>query len=971
MPTKQFRLITLGRLALLTPEGREEESLGKRRRKLAILAVLALAGRPLERDYLTSLFWGETDEERARHSLSDALSHLRRVLGRDAVPTRSSEVELGDGVALEVDAAEFARICRTDPLAAVRLYRGPFLECVHVPASPAFEHWVSRERDRLERLFVHAAAEACRMLRSEDRADECAQVAERWLAADMLSTGAAVALLGAYDAAGTRDAAAHGLSVYQRLCADLERDYGTAPEPPVAAAARRLAERVKTMPVPAVSAPQPDAAPAAALPPAAAVVPATPHGSRIRFAWSTGALAFGALVLGALGVGAAGFGIPRLGRAPSAAAFPARPALAVMDIRGDSARSDAAWVATGMPRMIATDLLRSGAVDVIGPERLRDVTLRAKARGGTTGSLPLPTLLDIAKRAGATWVATGALTGGGRQLLLNLSVYETRTGKLVQLITASGADALKLADQASARLLDAASAGSPGPRLADLETGSLAAYQHFIRAAQAGDEGRYRDQLREADAALALDSGFISALRMRLDLARRASDEETQRRLLAVFHRNADRLTEWDRLSVGVDEAMRNGERDRSELLAQQLVRRYPRDPRAYSILADVYGSHGEWDTAEDVLTRELALDSLAAAAGTGPCVPCTAYRGLTSARIMRGDLVGAIQSAQQWVALQGDLPAAWTNLSEALTYAQRYDEAIRAARIAAAYSAGEPEYEIRIGRVLLAARRFAAVDSALLVWKRSGVLELMSGAYDVQSLLQRERGDYAASNAAIDSAIAVDPNAGALRLVRGDNLGRLGRYAAARRLFEGLAHGHSEDEPYPQALTGDRARAFCWEHALEASAIAPSGDTLLLHALADSIAEISARSYYGRDWHLAYHVRGLIALQGGRYEAAAAQLDSARWSTAGWNKTDALLGRTYLALGRPRDALRVIRNAYAAPLDAMGRYQPRRELDSLMSVSFEALGWADSARTYQDYRLEAVAAPAPRGTLATVSGSR
>src|ERR671939_1649306 len=91
-----FRLITLGRIALVDLRGEEDATLSKRRLKLALLVVLALARRPLSRDALVEMFWGEQDEERARHSLSDALSHLRRVLGRDAVTMHHADVALAD-----------------------------------------------------------------------------------------------------------------------------------------------------------------------------------------------------------------------------------------------------------------------------------------------------------------------------------------------------------------------------------------------------------------------------------------------------------------------------------------------------------------------------------------------------------------------------------------------------------------------------------------------------------------------------------------------------------------------------------------------------------------------------------------------------------------------------------------------------------------------------------------------------------
>jgi DNA-binding SARP family transcriptional activator len=128
-----FRLVTLGRIALLSPQGNEDETLRKRRLKLALLVVLALTKRPLSRDFLVGMFWGEQDEERARHSLSDALSHLRRVLGRDAIAVRLADVSLTDEAHLAVDAVELAdAVAEGDHERAVALYVGPFLDGVYV-----------------------------------------------------------------------------------------------------------------------------------------------------------------------------------------------------------------------------------------------------------------------------------------------------------------------------------------------------------------------------------------------------------------------------------------------------------------------------------------------------------------------------------------------------------------------------------------------------------------------------------------------------------------------------------------------------------------------------------------------------------------------------------------------------------------------------------------------------------------------
>src|SRR5215831_17473340 len=122
----RFHLTTFGRLALTDEGGRDDPSLSTRPRKLALLAWLALRPeRRATRDQIVGVFWGDRDEERARNSLSDAVSHLRRVLGREAIRTQGSEIVLVDGVPMDVDALEVAAAAsRADYESVVSGYRG-------------------------------------------------------------------------------------------------------------------------------------------------------------------------------------------------------------------------------------------------------------------------------------------------------------------------------------------------------------------------------------------------------------------------------------------------------------------------------------------------------------------------------------------------------------------------------------------------------------------------------------------------------------------------------------------------------------------------------------------------------------------------------------------------------------------------------------------------------------------------------
>src|SRR5688572_24122409 len=240
----QSRLVTLGRLALVDAHGIEEGSLKKRRRKLAVLAVLALERRPLSRDSLIEMFWGDQPEENARHSLSDALSHLRRLLGRDAISVRSAEVAL-DADALAVDAIEMIAAMEAGDFArALALYGGPLLDGVYIGGSPRFENWLDRERDRFHRLFLRASREHCVTLAKEARWTDCIAVAQRWVDAEPLSPDAAVALLHALAAPDTTDAHPSAIAAYTKLRARLARDFELAPSAEVAAVAARSEKKL-------------------------------------------------------------------------------------------------------------------------------------------------------------------------------------------------------------------------------------------------------------------------------------------------------------------------------------------------------------------------------------------------------------------------------------------------------------------------------------------------------------------------------------------------------------------------------------------------------------------------------------------------------------------------------------------------------------------------------------------------------
>jgi DNA-binding SARP family transcriptional activator len=240
------RLQTLGRLTLLRADGTEDRELTTRKRKLVLLTALALSQRPWTRDALLDLFWGEQAEERARHSLSDALSHLRRVLGPDAITMRRSEVALGDAFELEIDVTDmqsFARERRWDQVVAV--YNGQFLSGVHVGGSPRLEQWIDTERLRLDGIFAAGAKEECARLQRDGAFDSCATLAARWLEIAPTSPHAALFRIRAIAADRSPESDQRAIEEFARIERRLAAEYGVRPDRTVVEVADSIAARIR------------------------------------------------------------------------------------------------------------------------------------------------------------------------------------------------------------------------------------------------------------------------------------------------------------------------------------------------------------------------------------------------------------------------------------------------------------------------------------------------------------------------------------------------------------------------------------------------------------------------------------------------------------------------------------------------------------------------------------------------------
>ncbi|MBC8161556.1 MAG: AAA family ATPase [Roseiflexaceae bacterium] len=139
-----------------------------RRAAMALLAYLAVSGRPHSRETLATLISGEVAEQRARTLLRNALADLTSQIGNSIVVTRQSvRLNLERPRILDVAVLEEAlRVAHaTGNIAQLQLavdrYQHELLEGFALRDAPSFDEWLLLERERVNNLLIQALDLLC------------------------------------------------------------------------------------------------------------------------------------------------------------------------------------------------------------------------------------------------------------------------------------------------------------------------------------------------------------------------------------------------------------------------------------------------------------------------------------------------------------------------------------------------------------------------------------------------------------------------------------------------------------------------------------------------------------------------------------------------------------------------------------------------------------------------------------------
>ena len=593
-----IQLVTFGGLHVADDNGELDWLLAQHSR--AALFVYLAVERRVSRESLTAVFWPESDAENARHALRQSLYQLRKAVGVDWLDSRAHElVVTGD---VRTDTGEFAQaIDRGDVESAVRLYRGPFLDGVHLVDLKPWENWVDGRRAQHARTFRKACRELLEARRAAGDAAGAVAAAEWWTQRDPLDDEAQHRLIEALAAAGERAEALRQYETYARL---LEPD-GLQPPEETQALADRL--RSDAVALPALRTTSLPTSPESARDHVTAAAPVD-QPSPVRQSASAGPTWRWSLPLLAAAVAlillVADRGRTRVEGGSAAEASSRTIVVLPFAVRGGTS---AQYLEDGILNLLGAALDGAGALRPVDTR----ATFAAISDGRGIEANP-QRAEEVARRLGAGLFVLGDVVEAGGQLQIEAAVYRVGAGCATSgsaVVAATGcrppessaravvhgaADSVfSLVDRLAARLLGGL--GDPAAdrllRTAALTTASLPAFKSYLQGEELMRAGEFERAADAYLAAIAEDSTFAVA-HYRLALAREWAPLPGEDAAASAAARYGERLSAHDHSFLEAFRQWRAGDAPEADRSYRAILARYPDDIDAWFQLGEIRFHH-------------------------------------------------------------------------------------------------------------------------------------------------------------------------------------------------------------------------------------------------------------------------------------------------------------------------------------------------------------------------------------------
>jgi serine/threonine protein kinase/Flp pilus assembly protein TadD len=295
----------------------------------------------------------------------------------------------------------------------------------------------------------------------------------------------------------------------------------------------------------------------------------------------------------------------------------ARPSLAVFGFKNQTGDKSYDYLQEAIPNLLITSLEQSGRFRVTSWERLNDL-LRQSGQP-QTAALNEETGFDLCRRDNIEVVVIGSFVKAGDMFATDVKVLDTSSKKLLKSAGARGQgvdsilktqiDDLSRAVSRSIKRLPL-KVDKPQPKVMDLTTTSLEAYNYFLRGREEGENLNLVEAKKLLEKAVSLDPTFAVAYLYLARAENRLNDQRAQEESLQKAKEYANKATEKERLYIEAQYAagMEN-DPEKQQRLLKELTEKYPQEKFALFELGNYYRVRNRFAEAIQEFEQALALD--------------------------------------------------------------------------------------------------------------------------------------------------------------------------------------------------------------------------------------------------------------------------------------------------------------------------------------------------------------------------
>ncbi len=304
-------------------------------------------------------------------------------------------------------------------------------------------------------------------------------------------------------------------------------------------------------------------------------------------------------------------------------------AIAVIGFTNRTGDQSLDYLQEAIPNLLITSLEQSGHFQVTSWERLKDL-LRQSGRDAAAVA-DEEAGFEVCRKEGIDALVLGSYIKAGEVFATDVKVLEVGTKKLLRTASAKGdgvSSVLKTQIDEISRTIArglgplTAKIEIAPPKIADLTTGSMEAYNYFLRGRDDYEKFYYADARKFLEKAVSLDPTFAVAYIYLGKVAAELFDTKAQTEAYEMAYKYSEEATEKERLYI---EALYAGviERDSEKRLRllDELVKKYPQEKQFHYDLGRFYESRAKYPEAIVEHEKALTLDP-----DFGPALNQTGY---------------------------------------------------------------------------------------------------------------------------------------------------------------------------------------------------------------------------------------------------------------------------------------------------------------------------------------------------------